>query len=82
VLARDIGDVYIRPASPRLNGKVERSHRIDQDDFYRMLEGVGIVPDHLGLSPRRFRPPEWVAGSRAEVDTRGVNSLGAKTRPA
>jgi len=36
--------VYIRPATPRLNGKVERSHRIDGDEFYRMLDGV-VVDD-------------------------------------
>jgi transposase InsO family protein len=24
---------------PRLNGKVERSHRIDDEEFYRMLAG-------------------------------------------
>lgn len=33
VLDRGIGHVYIRPATPRLNGKVERSHRIDADEF-------------------------------------------------
>jgi Integrase core domain len=36
--------VYIRPATPRLNGKVERSHSIDDDEFYRMLNGV-VVDD-------------------------------------
>lgn len=33
VLDRSIGYVYIRPATPRLNGKVERSHRIDANEF-------------------------------------------------
>jgi transposase InsO family protein len=33
---------YIKPATPRLNGKVERSHRIDAEEFYRMLDGVMI----------------------------------------
>ena len=42
VLDRGIGHVYIKPATPRLNGKVERSHRIDQEEFYRMFEGVVI----------------------------------------
>src|SRR6185312_669053 len=28
---------YIKPATPRLNGKVERSHRIDAEEFYRLL---------------------------------------------
>lgn len=42
VLDRGIRHVYIKPATPRLNGKVERSHRIDEEEFYRMLEGVVI----------------------------------------
>lgn len=42
VLDRGIDHVYIKPATPRLNGKVERSHRIDAEEFYRMLEGVVI----------------------------------------
>jgi transposase InsO family protein len=29
---------YIKPRSPRLNGKVERSHRTDQEEFYQLLE--------------------------------------------
>ncbi len=29
--------VYIRPRSPQLNGKVERSHRTDQEEFYQLL---------------------------------------------
>ena len=42
VVDQGIGHTYIRPATPRLNGKVERSHRIDAEEFYRMLEGVVI----------------------------------------
>ena len=55
VLDRGIGHVYIRPATPRLNGKVERSHRIDADEFYRLLDGVVI--DDSGLFAERLR--EW-----------------------
>jgi len=29
--------VYIKPRSPQLNGKVERSHRTDKDEFYQLL---------------------------------------------
>lgn len=29
--------VYIKPGSPRLNGKVERSHLTDQHEFYQLL---------------------------------------------
>ena len=42
VLDRGIGHTYIKPATPRLNGKVERSHRIDNEEFYRQLDGVVI----------------------------------------
>lgn len=42
ILDKGINHVYIKPRRPRLNGKVERSHRIDEEEFYRMLEGVVI----------------------------------------
>jgi len=42
ILDRGIRHVYIKPATPRLNGKVERSHRIDKEEFYRLLDGVVI----------------------------------------
>ncbi len=42
VLDRGISHVYIKPSTPRLNGKVERSHRIDAEEFYRLLDGVVI----------------------------------------
>jgi transposase InsO family protein len=41
LLDRGIKHHYIRP-KPRLNGKVERSHRIDGEEFYRQLKGVVI----------------------------------------
>jgi transposase InsO family protein len=57
VLDRGIGHVYIKPATPRLNGKVERSHRIDQEEFYRQLQGVVI--DDTNLFNDRLQ--EWEA---------------------
>ncbi|MCL1927952.1 MAG: IS481 family transposase [Treponema sp.] len=33
-----IKHVYIKPGTPRLNGKVERSHRTDENEFYQLLE--------------------------------------------
>lgn len=42
ILDKGINHVYIKPRRPRLNGKVERSHRIDDEEFYQMLEGVVI----------------------------------------
>jgi transposase InsO family protein len=56
VLDRGIGHVYIKPATPRLNGKVERSHRIDNEEFYRMLDGVVI--DDTGLFNVRLKERE------------------------
>ena len=47
VLDRGIAHVYIRLATPRLNGKVERSHRIDAEEFYRLLGGVVIDDTRL-----------------------------------
>lgn len=32
-----IQHVYIKPRTPQLNGKVERSHRTDQAEFYQLL---------------------------------------------
>ena len=29
--------MYIKLRSPQLNGKVERSHRTDQEEFYQLL---------------------------------------------
>lgn len=39
VLDKGIQHVYIKPRTPRLNSKVERSHRIDAEEFYRLLNG-------------------------------------------
>ena len=35
--------VYIKPRTPRLNGKVERSHRTDKQEFYQLLTYTGDV---------------------------------------
>jgi transposase InsO family protein len=35
--------IYIKPATPRLNGKVERSHLTDQREFYQVLDYTGDV---------------------------------------
>ncbi|MFF7234062.1 IS481 family transposase [Streptomyces sioyaensis] len=42
LLDKGIGHIRIKPRTPRLNGKVERSHRIDSEEFYRLLEGQVI----------------------------------------
>jgi transposase len=54
VLDAGIGHVYIKPRTPRLNGKVERSHRIDAEE----------LPDARGSGDRQHRavqrPPAGV----------------------
>ena len=52
VIDQGIGHTYIRPATPRLNGKVERSRRIDAEEFYRLIDGAvidgaGVFNDEL-----------------------------------
>jgi transposase InsO family protein len=52
----DIRHVYIRPRTPRLNGKVERSHRVDDQEFYQLLDKDG-VSDDIRLYNQKLR--EW-----------------------
>lgn len=52
----DIQHVYIKPRTPRLNGKVERSHRIDDQEFYQLLDKNG-VRDNIHLFNKKLR--EW-----------------------
>ena len=52
----DIRHVYIRPRTPRLNGKVERSHRVDAQEFYQLLDQRG-VSDDIRLFNEKLR--EW-----------------------
>jgi transposase InsO family protein len=42
---QDVRHVYIRPRTPHLNGKVERSHRVDAQEFYQLLDEGGITDD-------------------------------------
>jgi transposase InsO family protein len=54
--ARDIRHVYIRPKTPHLNGKIERSHRVDEQEFYQLLDKDGIADDiHLF----KYKLREW-----------------------
>ena len=54
--SQDIRHVYIRPRTPRLNGKVERSHRVDDQEFYQLLDQNGISDD-IHLFNEKLR--EW-----------------------
>ena len=53
---KDIRHVYIRPRTPHLNGKVERSHRVDAQEFYQLLDQGGIADD-IQLFNEKLR--EW-----------------------
>jgi transposase InsO family protein len=52
----DVRHVYIRPRTPHLNGKVERSHRVDDQEFYQLLDRDGIADD-IHLFNEKLR--EW-----------------------
>ena len=45
-----IRHVYIKPGTPRLNGKVERSHRTDDIEFYQLLSYTRDVDLNKKLS--------------------------------
>jgi hypothetical protein len=90
VLDRGIGHAYIKPRTPRLNGKVERSHRIDAEEFYRMLQGVVI--DNTGLFNERLqewenlynfsRPHGGLGGRRRMRDSGRRRGLGRERSPS
>jgi transposase InsO family protein len=42
-LGQICGYAYIKRGTPQLNGKVERSHRSDQQEFYQLLSYKGDV---------------------------------------
>lgn len=50
-----IRHIYIKPRTPRLNGKVERSHRIDEEEFYQLLKGKIIN----SLEDFNFKIKKW-----------------------
>lgn len=54
--SHDIHHVYIRPRTPRLNGKVEGSHRVDDQEVYQLLDKDGISDD-IHLFNEKLR--EW-----------------------
>lgn len=47
---KGIRHAYIKPRSPQLNGKVERSHRTDQEEFYQLLKYTDDVDLNVKLA--------------------------------
>jgi transposase InsO family protein len=76
--SRDVKHVYIRPHTPRLNGKVERSHRVDDQEFYQLLDRDGITDNiHLfnvteGLRPYRRHDEMAQMLERSQTIKRGA----------
>jgi len=64
VQALGIKDRYIRPRRPQQNGKVERSHRIDQEEFWV-----------AGDSIRSQRPPRASAPGKGTTTTNASHWL-------
>ena len=76
--ALDIRHVYIRPRTPHLNGKVERSHRVDDQEFYQLLDKDGITDD-IHLFNAKLK--EWEdSARRARSNNTGASSSRVRLR--
>ena len=81
---RGIRHIYIKPATPRLNSKVERSHRIDAEEFCRMLDGVVIDDTQLSTKSSPSGKPSATAIGRtaASAARRPTSGCGGRRRPS
>ena len=77
VLDKGVGHAYIKPRTPRLNGEVERSHRIDAEEFYRLPGGCGYVArasttlrGEAVCTTRVIWNPAWLSRSRYSAAVR------------
>lgn len=63
---------YIKPRSPYLNGKVERSHRTDQAEFYQLLNYTDDVDLNKKLDRweqfYNFNRPHWAHGGKTPYE--------------
>jgi hypothetical protein len=62
---------YIKPRSPQLNGKVELSHRSDQQEFYQLLGYTGDVD----LNAKRAEWEKFYNFARPHGAHNGKNTL-------
>ncbi len=64
--------VYIKPATPRLNGKVERSHLTDKREFYQLLDYRDDVDLHKKLADweafYNFHRPNFAHGGKTPYE--------------
>jgi transposase InsO family protein len=90
VLDKGIGHHYIKPRTPRLNGKVERSHRIDAEEFYQLLDGVVIDDTKVFNDKLRewenfynyHRPHGGLGGQTPMRDSSSAHRPGCKRSPS
>ncbi|SDW69786.1 Integrase core domain-containing protein [Nitrosomonas oligotropha] len=59
--------MYIKPRSSQLNGKIERSHRSDQEEFYQLL----TYKDDVDLEEKLAEWERFYNFSRPHVAHRG-----------
>lgn len=55
LLARGIEHKLSRPATPQHNGFVERSHRTDEEEFYRIVDVVRLDDEQLQVAMKRWQ---------------------------
>ncbi len=80
---------YIKPRWPEQNGKVERSHRVDHEEFWSRSTFAGFAPaaesrTGLGtpLQPRALlHGPQWPHPGRETRDIHGSVSASVRHRP-
>ena len=75
LLDKGVGHKYIKPRTPRLNGKVERSHRIDAEEFHRLLDGAIIDdPRSSTTSSKSGRTTTTTIGPTAALEAKPPTS--------
>jgi len=62
---------YVKPRSPQLNGKVERSHRTDQKEFYQLL----TYEDDVDINMKLERWEQFQNFNRPHGACDGKNTL-------
>lgn len=78
--ARAINYVYNRPSRPDMNGKVERTHRIDTEEFYLRDLSRTYEERKTGLSKYVFhfnnKRPHWGYGMDGKTPLEKLQSFG------
>ena len=74
---------YIKPRTPRLNGKVERSHRIDAEECYALLDGL-VIDDAKVFNKQTQRvgaTTTTIAPTAPSAGRHPTNAYAPKPRP-